>query len=709
MRRLAVTALIANAILLSALFIPYRSARTQPGDAPRAAGVGRAGQDATTADSDDPFGSAAAPWLDLADFGLGEVLEGDGPPLERFAPDALPDAPEATSADDIPAPEGYPVDFKTKYPRPEEINAFLDALEENHPELVEVYDIGRSWQDRPIRVARVASEKLGDDIAGRPAMYIDGQHHARELISSQVALYTLWWLVHFYGRDPLATHLVDTRALYVNPSVNVDGNAIVLDNAQAMRKTANPTCCDDDGDGAADEDYSVGYGYGTDSVSIYEFDQAWADQYPDDPFQEGWRQHLIGQPRAVGRFTGALGGPRQAIEQRDMDGDGRRGEDEVGGTDPNRNYDIFWENGDTRIQSEAFRGPAVWSERETHAVRDFLATIDHLATAISYHSGVDLILFPWGYSETDELPDAALYELLSRKGSQLTEVNGIPGSQRTWTARGLYSASGSTMDYIYARLGAMAWSPETYGGSSRTRIERAGATGAFTVGTSTGFGFNPRPEQILPWTDRWNRYALYLLAAAPNVEIDSLTIQGGDLLVRVGNDGTLPITLTLAVTDPAGATRAWAETDDVLHNGQVTFAVPLDRVRGGPLELKLTAVLATGTRPHEVETAAWAFRVTDAGEVRLESGRLVPFVDLGGHFGGWWAGDEWNAPRYRCPSTAQTCPPEIPASPPPTPDPNRAPIRARTSPLTPTTPPTAPPTTPSTRWRTLFLPALYHE
>lgn len=656
MRRIAAVALVASVVLVPAILVPYRAARTQTRTPDRA--------------GDRNF-------VTVNGFSLGEIFEGDGPSLESLPPgalDALPKPPQAAHTDDIPAPEGYPVDFK-HYPEPEEINAFLDALARDYPDLVESYEIGATWQGRPVRAMRVANEKAGDRIHDRPAMYLDGQHHARELISNQVALYTLWWLVHHYGKDPLATHLLDTRVLYVNPSVNPDGNQIVLHDNQITRKTANPSCCDDDGDGRVDEDHSLDYGYGTDDVALYEFNQEWADLHPTDPFQMGWQGQLVGQPRGAGRFTGALGGPRRPLSRQDMDGDGRQNEDEIGGTDPNRNYDWFWQNGDTRLQSAAYRGPAVWSEPETRAVRDFVTELDHLATALSYHSGVDLILYPWAYSTTAVLPDAPLYELLSRKGSQLTEVNGFRGSPRTWIARGLYDAAGSSVDYFYGELGVLNWAPEVYGADGRTRIDRVGATGVFSVGQSTGFGFNPRPEQILASTDRWNRYALYILAATPNIELNVLGVVGDQLVIRLGNDGILPVKIELAL-DAADGSRLRVVDAGPVQGWQTTFAIPLAQIRREGNRLSLTSTLLSGTRPHVVETAEWQFSIPEGGAPRLDAGRLVPYTDLGMYFGGWWAGEEWNAEAYRCPETARTCPEQIIANPPVAPDPNRPAIAA---------------------------------
>ncbi len=633
MRRTVFLVLLDTVLLLSVASLLPRGARTQvPGE------------------------PVVAPVMDASQYTLGELVEGNVP-LSRFGPDVLPDAPEGITAEGIPVPEGYSVDFRS-YPSPEEVNAFLEELEADYPELVEVYEIGTSWQGRAIHAVRVANEAAPRDPADRPAMYIDGQHHAREMIGNQTALYTLWWLVNFYGEDPLVTYLVDTRAVYFVPSVNVDGNHIVLNDYQDMRRTANPACCDDDlnaenepvPDGQFDEDYSVGFGYGADEVFLYHFDQEWADQHPGNPFQRGWWEHQERDREHVGRFTGALGGTRELIPRFDMDGDGLQDEDEIGGVDANRNYDSHWETGDNNTGWATYHGPEVFSEPETRAVRDFLAGTAHLATGLSYHSGVDVNLHPWGWSRDAELPDARTFELLSRKASELTEVNGFPGSPHTWTARGLYPGSGSTMDYLYEKRGIYAWSPEVYGGSMMTRIERLGATGTFTVGQSVGFGFNPPPDTIPATTDRWNRWALYLLAATPNIELNSIAVQGDDLVITLGNDGILAVDVTLSLDGAAGERLGGdAGATRNLRGIQNRWVFPLEAVAREGNRLTATAELRIGTVPHEVETAEWVFTITGDG-VRLDEGEAVPFRQLGTHFGGWWADEKWDEPgRYHRP------------------------------------------------------------
>jgi hypothetical protein len=265
-------------------------------------------------------------------------------------------------------PTGLAVDF-AHYPSSADVLTFLAELEALYPHLVEIYQVGESWQGRPILGLRLGNETAGDPDL-RPALYLDGQHHAREAISQQIVLYTVWHLLTSFGTDPLVSHLLNTRTVYAVPSVNVDGNDIWLDEDHTQRRTANPTSSDDDIDSLFDEDPANGMGYGTYQVYRYDFEQDWADDHPDDPFAPGWEAHHLGT-----EYLGVFDELGSEVPQLDEDQDGLTNEDPVGGVDANRNYDAFWHLGDADPRSPFYRGPTVWSEPEPTAVRDFV--LDH--------------------------------------------------------------------------------------------------------------------------------------------------------------------------------------------------------------------------------------------------------------------------------------------------------------------------------------------
>lgn len=113
------------------------------------------------------------------------------------------------------------------------------------------------------------------------------------------------------------------------------------------------------------------------------------------------------------------------------------------GTDLNRNYDYRW--GEVPGSGEAprsgtYEGSGPFSELETQAIRDLVNSLD-FTVSVDYHSGIELNLYPWGYT-SDPCPDN---ELFVKIGERLTELNGYPSIQ----GYELYKTSGDTVDWFY--------------------------------------------------------------------------------------------------------------------------------------------------------------------------------------------------------------------------------------------------------------------
>jgi carboxypeptidase T len=129
------------------------------------------------------------------------------------------------------------------------------------------------------------------------------------------------------------------------------------------------------------------------------------------------------------------------------------------GVDLNRNYGYQWggpgSSGDTF--SETYRGPAPFSEPETQVVRTFLEQQAPKAL-ISYHSYSQLVLYPWGYTNSPAPTKALLDSLAVAMASKIRSVHGVnytPGQSST-----LYLASGDTTDWLYALLGTPSYTIE---------------------------------------------------------------------------------------------------------------------------------------------------------------------------------------------------------------------------------------------------------
>jgi len=125
----------------------------------------------------------------------------------------------------------------------------------------------------------------------------------------------------------------------------------------------------------------------------------------------------------------------------------------VNGVDPNRNYGFEWTGSGSSSMafSETYRGPAEWSEPEVQAIRG-LAEREKFTATMSYHSYSELVLFPWGYTNS-HCPDDAKFRKL---GGEMAAIN----KYTPQTGADLYLVNGEADDYLYGKMGAWAYTIE---------------------------------------------------------------------------------------------------------------------------------------------------------------------------------------------------------------------------------------------------------
>ncbi|KAI9553890.1 hypothetical protein GHT06_019160 [Daphnia sinensis] len=97
-----------------------------------------------------------------------------------------------------------------------DIYDFLIYLNATYPKLVQLTQIGTSYEKRPLYVIRISSSSSPGT---RPAIWVDGGFHAREWISPAVATYIIQQLVEVPANAKLSSK-VDW---YIMPVVNPDG------------------------------------------------------------------------------------------------------------------------------------------------------------------------------------------------------------------------------------------------------------------------------------------------------------------------------------------------------------------------------------------------------------------------------------------------------------------------------------------------------
>ena len=123
-------------------------------------------------------------------------------------------APATAAAADFPSKD-------SGYHTYAEMKAEIQQAEADHPSIVDVMSIGKSYQNRTIWAAKV-SDNVGTD-ENEPEVLFDGLHHAREHLTVEQTLAILRWLSDGYGTNEEITRLVDTREVWIIFMVNPDG------------------------------------------------------------------------------------------------------------------------------------------------------------------------------------------------------------------------------------------------------------------------------------------------------------------------------------------------------------------------------------------------------------------------------------------------------------------------------------------------------
>jgi len=162
------------------------------------------------------------------------------------------------------------------------------------------------------------------------------------------------------------------------------------------------------------------------------------------------------------------------------------------GVDLNRNYDIAWggRGSSSNERSDNYRGAHAFSEPESAAMRNFIER-EHISLHIDFHAFGQLILFPWGYTNTPT-KDHALYAAV---GDRIASAMFAPHQTRyeLMPSIDLYPASGTMSDWVYGEANALSYTIE--------------------LRPKGGLGFVLPPDQIRPTCDEGLAAVLALRSA----------------------------------------------------------------------------------------------------------------------------------------------------------------------------------------------------
>lgn len=485
------------------------------------------------------------------------------------------------------------MDF-SHYHKYDEIIYFLKKWEKDYPDLVDLYTVGKSYEDRDIWQITITNRKTGKD-TDKPGFYLESNRHSQEVTTAESALYFAWYILTNYGKDPEITNLVDEKALYIRVKNNPDGSLFYLNTAQINRSTVRPH--DSDWDGMQDEDpledldgdgfcyqmrKRVGRGQGD-----YIID-------PDDKTR-----------RLMERVGKGMGDYRIYTEGIDNDLDGKYNEDGIGGLDLNRNYPENWRpepgrdltgRGWTQLGAGAYP----LSEPETRSVVLFLLQHPNIGAGQSMDTKGPMILRGPSTSRSQEsiLPeDLKFFLYFDEQGKKITgyRISGdiywdIPNQMKVifeglkefekkgrplfgqhvefgyfqfgalWYGNELWCA-GKVVDYngdgVFSPMEVLRWNDEALGGKGFKSWEKFDhpQLGEVEIGgyNPKFFWQNPPPEYLEEWAKNEAMFNLLLAKSLPQVRIISVDVKPlndkkgiYEITAIFTNEGFLPTALEMA-------------------------------------------------------------------------------------------------------------------------------------------------------------------
>ena len=128
---------------------------------------------------------------------------------------ALPFATSAAAAE-----PDFPPDM-SGYHNWTELVAEIKQAALDHPDIVQLSSIGRSYLGKKIWIAKISDNVAEDE--NEEEVLVDALHHAREHLTTEQALALLRWLTDDYGTNERITDLVNSRETWIIFALNPDG------------------------------------------------------------------------------------------------------------------------------------------------------------------------------------------------------------------------------------------------------------------------------------------------------------------------------------------------------------------------------------------------------------------------------------------------------------------------------------------------------
>ena len=123
-----------------------------------------------------------------------------------------------------------------KYQDPKEIKEALEKFHKAYPKITKLVTLGKSLEGREIYAIKISDNPEKDEF--EPRVLFNSMHHAREVMTPEVALDAIDYLTKRYKENAQVTKWVDNLEIWILPMFNVDGNNLVWTKDKWWRKNA---------------------------------------------------------------------------------------------------------------------------------------------------------------------------------------------------------------------------------------------------------------------------------------------------------------------------------------------------------------------------------------------------------------------------------------------------------------------------------------
>ncbi len=129
------------------------------------------------------------------------------------------------------------------YTDPEEMEEFLFSISSQYPELADLVLLKEElFEGHKLWAIKITSYKKEGP---KPVFLMDGQHHAREVMTAEITKDAIKYLLENYGKDEKVTKWLDEIEIWIIPIVNPDGASFCFRQNNWWRKNRNPQCAVD--------------------------------------------------------------------------------------------------------------------------------------------------------------------------------------------------------------------------------------------------------------------------------------------------------------------------------------------------------------------------------------------------------------------------------------------------------------------------------